>query len=206
MEEYKRDSNIIETETTRYYSMDLQKVILSSNMPHIKFSYFVSRLVVFNETFATISKSSSYNSHCVLWHEAINGRKAENLTDAIVRIIDIERDVTKIVFWSDNCCAQNKNRILFSALVNIVNLENGPDEVIIKYLTKGHTHMSADGIHGNIEAKIRRKGKVFDFQDLISTIEGSRNKLTVLPLKNFVTGKIKRGQQKTKMTLLLISN
>lgn len=66
--------------------------------------------------------------------------------------------------------------------------------------------MSADGIHGNIEAKIRRKGKVFDFQDLISTIEGSRNKLTVLPLKNFVTGKIKRGQQKTKMTLLLISN
>jgi len=45
---------------------------------------------VFDETFATISKSSLYDSHCV--HEAINGRKAENLTDAIVRIIDIERD------------------------------------------------------------------------------------------------------------------
>jgi len=78
--------------------MDLQKVILIPYMPHIKSSYFVSRLVVFNEIFATISKSSLYDSHCVLWNEAINGRKTENRTDAIVRIIDMERDVKKIVF------------------------------------------------------------------------------------------------------------
>lgn len=50
---------------------------------------------MFNETFATITKSSSYNSYCVLWHEAISGRKAENLTDAIIRIIDMEHDVKK---------------------------------------------------------------------------------------------------------------
>lgn len=97
-EEYKRDSNKIEIEATRYYSMDLQKVILIPYMPNIKSSYFVSRLVVFNETFATITKSSIFNSYCVLWHEAINGRKAENLTDAIIRIIDIERDVKKNSF------------------------------------------------------------------------------------------------------------
>lgn len=167
-------------------------------MPHIKSSYFVSRLVVFNEKFSTITKSSIHDSHCVLWHEAINGRKAENLTDAIMRIIDMERYVKKIVFWSDNCCAQNKNWILFSALVTIVNSENGPDEVIIKYLTKGQTHMSADGIHGNIESKIRRQGKVFDFQDLINTIEGSRNKVTVLPLDTFCEWKNRKRTTKNK--------
>jgi len=74
-----------------------------------------------------------------------------------------------------------------------VNSEDGPDEVIIKYYnTKGHTHMSAVGIHGNIESKIRRKGKVFDFQDLINTIEGARNKLTVLQLDKFCGWKNKK--------------
>lgn len=86
-------------------------------------------------------------------------------------------------------------------MVNIVNSEDGPDEVIIKYLTKGHTHMSADGIHGNIESKIRRKGKVFYFQDLINTIEGSRNgrnKLTVLQLVKFCGWKNKKRTTKKK--------
>jgi len=84
------------------------------------------------------------------------------------------------------------------SFLSIVNSEDGPDEVIIKYLTKGHTHMSADGIHGNIESKIRRKGKVFDFQDLVNTIEGSRNKLTVLQLDKFCGWKNKKKTTKQK--------
>lgn len=33
---------------------------------------------------------------------------------------------------------------------------NSVESVSIKYLTKGHTHMSADGVHANIETKIRK--------------------------------------------------
>ncbi|XP_060881369.1 uncharacterized protein LOC132952892 [Metopolophium dirhodum] len=153
--EYKKDSQEEDNYETRYYSMDLQKVILLPYLPNIKASYFTSRLVVFNETFATIKKGSSFMSYCVLWHEGINGRKAENITDSILKVISKEIDVTKFVFWADNCTAQNKNWTLYTALITIVNQTFGPNEIIIKYLTKGHTHMSADGIHGNIESKIR---------------------------------------------------
>jgi len=114
--EYKKDSQEEENYETRYYSMDLQKMIL---MPNIKASYFTSRLFVFNETFATIKKGSLFNCYCVLWHKAINGRKAENITDSILKVIGKERDVTKFVFWADNCIAQNKNWTLYSALVTI---------------------------------------------------------------------------------------
>lgn len=88
---------------------------------------------------------------------------------------------------------------LVSALVILVNLNNGPEEIIIKYLTKGHTHMSADGIHGNIESKIRRNGKVFDFDDLIDTVEESRSKIKVLNLIHFVNGKTKRELQEIQL-------
>ncbi|KAL5244645.1 hypothetical protein ACI65C_012055 [Semiaphis heraclei] len=156
--EYKKDSQEQEIGSTRYFSMDLQKVILIPYMPNIKSSYFLSRLVVFNETFATIKKGSTFNSYCVLWHEALSGRKAECITDSIMTVINKQRNVLKFVFWADNCTAQNKNWTLYLALVTAVNQIDGPNEIIIKYLTKGHTHMSADGIHGNIESKMRRKG------------------------------------------------
>jgi len=46
---YKADS-LLSIQSTRIYSMDLQKVILIPNKPD-KSSFFTSRLVVFNETF-----------------------------------------------------------------------------------------------------------------------------------------------------------
>uniref|UniRef100_A0A2S2NCQ6 DUF7869 domain-containing protein n=1 Tax=Schizaphis graminum TaxID=13262 RepID=A0A2S2NCQ6_SCHGA len=194
--EYKKDSQEEENYETRYYSMDLQKVILLPYLPNIKASYFTSRLVVFNETFATIKKGSLFTSYCVLWHEAINGRKAENITDSILKVIGKERDVIKFVFWADNCTAQNKNWTLYSSLVTAVNQTFGPNEIIIKYLTKGHTHMSADGIHGNIESKIRRKDKVFDFDDLIDNITECRAKVQVLKLETFYQWKSKKKTTK----------
>jgi len=50
---------------------------------------------------------------------------------------------------------------------------------------KGHTHMSADGIHCNIKSKMRRKSKIQDFNDLIDTVAESRTKMNVLKLVTF---------------------
>ncbi|KAL4096599.1 hypothetical protein QTP88_021520 [Uroleucon formosanum] len=73
---YKEDSKL-NIESTCIYSMDLQRVILIPNMADTKSSFFTSRLVVFNETFAQLKPNAL--CHCVLWHEAIAGRKAENV-------------------------------------------------------------------------------------------------------------------------------
>lgn len=55
--EYRNDSQEEENASIRYYSMDLQKVILLPYLPNIKASYFISRLVVFNRDFCYNKKS-----------------------------------------------------------------------------------------------------------------------------------------------------
>ncbi|KAL4082222.1 hypothetical protein QTP88_030174, partial [Uroleucon formosanum] len=111
---YKEDSKL-NIESTCIYSMDLQKVILIPNMPDTKSYFFTSRLVVFNETFAQLKPNAL--CHCVLWHEAIAGRKAENITDSILALISNQSDVQDFIFWADNCTDQNKNWTLYMVLV-----------------------------------------------------------------------------------------
>jgi len=174
------------------FAVDLQKVILLPDMPGNKEAIFLSRLVVFNETFARVNQFDTASvgkghSYCVLWHEALRGRAAENIVDAFYAVISStsERDIKDFVFWMDNCTSQNKNWILYTSLVQIVNSSNGPQTVTLKYLTKGHTHNSADGVHGNIETKMRKKGKVYDFPDFVECVSTSRKGLTALELCEF---------------------
>ncbi|KAK2704052.1 hypothetical protein QYM36_017628 [Artemia franciscana] len=174
------------------FAVDLQKVILLPDMPGNKEAIFLSRLVVFNDTFARVNQFDPASvgkghSYCVLWHEELRGRAAENIVDAFYAVISStsERDIKDFVFWMDNCTSQNKNWILYTSLVQIVNSSNGPQIVTLKYLTKGHTHNSADGVHGNIETKMRKKGKVYDFPDFVECVSTSRKGLTALELCEF---------------------
>jgi len=57
---------------------------------------------------------------------------------------------------------------MYSALVTAVNQIDGPNKIKIIYLTKGHTHMSADGIHGNIEFKMRKNVKFMNLMILLT--------------------------------------
>lgn len=159
--------------------MDLQKVIILPIMLQSKTTIFTSRLVVFNLTFATLNKS-----YCVLWHEALGGRKAEAIVDALFEVVRKERDVSHFVFWADNCMAQNKNWVIYTSLITEVNRAGGSEEIIIKYLTKGHTHMTADGIHGNIEQKILRKRNYYDFEELTEFTKNPEDPLKAFILRN----------------------
>lgn len=182
---YKEDANIdISCTSIRVYSMDLQKVLLLPIIPESKTSFFTSRLVVFNDTFASLKPKGK--GYCVLWHEAVAGRKGENITDAILVLMKEEKYVKDFIFWADNCTGQNKNWILFIALVYTLNTTcNTIDSITIKYLTKGHTHMSANGIHGNIEKKIRKVRIVYDYDDLKKTIEERKQNLGIIDQKSF---------------------
>lgn len=182
---YKKDSEETASFTKRIYSMDLQKVIILPIMPQSKTAIFTSRLVVFNLTFATLNKEPKNKSYCVLWHEALGGRKAEAIVDALLEVIRKERDASHFVFWADNCTSQNKNWVLYTSLITEVNRSAGPQEIIVRYLTKGHTHMTADGIHGNIEQKILRNRNIYDFKELVELVKNSRKNLEVLELKEF---------------------
>lgn len=183
---YKSDVNKVEVnkigEGEVLYAMDLQKVIVLPIMPQYKDAFFMSRLATFNMTFASLKKGGQ--SVCILWHEEIAGRDAGNITDAIYKIIRYNRDGKHFVFWADNCAAQNKNWILYTSLVRIVNTGSNTIETItIKYLTKGHTHMAADSVHGNIEQALRREREVCDFEHYKEVVERSRKNNKVLDIQ-----------------------
>lgn len=182
---YKKDANINTCSTTKVFSMDLQKILLLPMIPDSKTCFFTSRLIVFNETFASLRPKGK--SHCVLWHEAVAGRKAENIADSILSILREERDAPNFIFWTDNCMGQNKNWVLFTALISTLNSKhnNSIESVTIKYLTKGHTHMSADGVHGNIEKKFKQVRNIYDYDDLKNKTKESRTNLNIIDQTHF---------------------
>ena len=63
------------------YSADMQKVIILPKLT-TKEHIFTSQLVCFNETFS--AGESGASDYTVLWHEALNGRKAGDVTSAFV--------------------------------------------------------------------------------------------------------------------------
>lgn len=182
--QYQLDAGKENTNTIRYYSMDLQKVMLLPDMSKVKDSFFLSRLVAFNLTFAPVQKMTSVKSTCVLWHEAWAGRDANNIVDAFIAFLENQRDLQHLTIWCDNCTSQNKNWILYTAFVTLVNcgLYN-IESITLKYLTKGHTHMTADGVHGNIEARIKRQDAVYDFEDYKQVIFKCRKNIEVVEVK-----------------------
>nr|CAI5831025.1 unnamed protein product [Callosobruchus analis] len=50
----------------------------------IKDSFFISRLVIFNETFAPLHKG---DNKCYIWHEAIRGRNAPDIASTFYHVI-----------------------------------------------------------------------------------------------------------------------
>ena len=195
---------------TVYLSCDLQKVILLPRLPGYKTCLFTSRLITFNMTFAPIGKKGKSHSHKpvgVLWHEAIAGRKDENITSTFRKIFTYPtyRDYKNWVFWADNCGGQNKCWTLFSMLVGAVHsVALGCDTVTIKYLTVGHTFMSADSFHKSVEREMKKMDKLYDFDDFVSCVgkAGETLLMQVGDFYQFESGLSESKESKTSRPLL----
>lgn len=151
-------------------------------MPKVKDSFFTSRLVVFNETFGALGSKDEH--FCIVWHEATAGRRAEDIASAFLKLLKHLRDVEHIILWLDNCSGQNKNNMLFSALITYINSNLATTKSItLKYLISGHTYMAADGLHGKIEQVVRKKGNVEDFKDFKDCCKKASSRMNVTEMK-----------------------
>ena len=187
----KRKDN--EPGTEVYVSGDMQKVIMLPTMKGIKSCVFTNRLVVFHETFAPMGeqKKKTYpkQTRAILWHEAIAGRSAADVSSAFVRAIrDLGEDAPNIIIWLDNCSAQNKNWFLYTTLARMMNddsLNTNPpiNSVTLKYLEVGHTFLSCDSFHGVVEKNMRRLQNLFNFKDFVSAVQTSGGGPRVIEMK-----------------------
>ncbi|KAJ8373686.1 hypothetical protein SKAU_G00042660 [Synaphobranchus kaupii] len=79
-------------------------------LPDVKSAVFTKRIVAYHETFATVgNKATKKRNISVVWHEGVAGRSTKEVTSAYMAALQKERDVEHVVYWVDNCSAQNKN-------------------------------------------------------------------------------------------------
>lgn len=207
--QYNLDALIKDDGDTKVYSADMQKVVLLPRMPKVKESFFVPRLIVFNETFAAMQKTS--NHFCILWTEAVADRRAENVSSAFINFFQKLRDHRNIILWLDNCGGQNKNNIIYSAIITYINSDSTlTQNITLKYLVKGHTFMAADGIHGKIEQIMRKNQNVYDFNDFFNAVKSSSPRMVpvVLEPPNFIKFKniMKKRTRSTRNPLPYFSD
>lgn len=67
-----------------------------------------------------------------------------------------------------------------SFIVNMVNSElTSTETIIVKYFEPGHTFMSADHFHHQVEMSMKNK-KIYDYDDFIDAVKNSNAKKKLL--------------------------
>lgn len=92
---------------------------------------------------------------CFMWDETVAMRGSQEIGSCLYKYVrELLGDVKEIIFYSDCCPGQTRNIIIstvFLILVKERHEENKPLVIHHKFLTPGHTHMEADGVHALIE-------------------------------------------------------
>lgn len=186
-----------------YASVDLQKVIMLPRMDTFKCTIFCPRLVAYNETFVPLGQFTNANPVlAVVWHDAVAGRKQEDIVSTFRAYMLSKRDADCITLWLDNCSAQNKNWCILTFLVDIINSHDiATTNIILRYFEPGHTFMSADSFHHLVEKNMHKKGKIYDFKDFVEAVAGAKTgkvQVKAMEVSDFLDFKAHVSQKKMK--------
>lgn len=149
---------------------------------------FTPRIIAFNESFVPLGKRSNLRPCAVIWHEALAGRSRDDMISTFYTYFLSKRDVKTMTIWLDNCSSQNKNWGLISFFMYIiVNCEEcSIRELTIKYFEPGHTFMAADSFHHQVELSLKRRNKVYDFDDFAEVVQAAnKSRVEVLKMTSF---------------------
>lgn len=148
---------------------------------------FTPRIIAFNESFVPVGKKQKDKKPiAVIWHEGVTGRSKTDTISTFHSFFLHNRDEEHIILWLDNCSSQNKNWALLAFFVFVVNAEDTFNlrKLEIKYFEPGHTFMSADAFHHQVEKTLKRKRKVFDFSDFENCVQSSNSgKVSVITMQ-----------------------
>lgn len=202
--EYQNDvKTAAEVTTDVFYSADLQKVIMLPRIDQFKAAIFCPRIIAFNESFVPLGKTTlNHVPFAALWNETVSGRNQEDLISTFRLFVLHKRDAENITIWVDNCAAQNKNWAFFSFLVEIVNSNIiSAKTITLKYFEPGHSFMSADSFHHQVERSLKKKGKVYDFSDFVHSVQvtnSGKNVVKIMEISDFFSFQDLASQHKLR--------
>lgn len=123
--------------------------------------YYKSKLNSFN---FTISELNTGQTECYFWHEGEGNRGVEEIASCVLMYLeniikDREdngcTDLLDFVFYSDNCCGQQKNKYMIALYVYAVLKFPNINSITHKYLITGHTQNEGDSVHSTIEKQVK---------------------------------------------------
>ena len=88
---------------------------------------------------------------------------------------------------------------MFSELVNLINSDRiSAQTITIKFLEAGHTFMSADSIHADVEKRMKIKREILDFDDFAQCIRHRNINVLVMNFSDFYHLKVQKSDSKVK--------
>lgn len=132
---------------------DLQAV-LTTPSGEVNSFFYKRRLATYNFTIFDIKQKLGL---CYLWHEGLAKRGANEIGSCLYNYLcsnDCKSE--HIIFYSDNCVGQNKNKFVFALyLFSVLNIDK-VKTITHKFLVKGHTQNEGDSVHACIEKEKNR--------------------------------------------------
>lgn len=140
---------------TKVIVYDLQAV-LPCPTGHASSFYYVSKLNVLNFTLYDIK---TLEGTCYLWHEGEAQRGANEIGSYIFKFLQTiseqGEDDLKVVFYSDNCAGQNKNKFIIALYMYAV-FSLGIKSITHKFFITGHGQSEGDTMHSVIEKQVKK--------------------------------------------------
>lgn len=156
---------------------DLQAT-LSCPKGEISTFYYVSKLNSYN---FTIYDLKTKDVECYFWHEQQGNRGANEIGtcvyDYIVSMCTRVNEDVDLIFYSDNCTGQQKNKFFISMYLHAVATIPSLKTITHKFLIKGHTQNENDSAHSVIERNIKkslRSGPIYSPDQYVSLIRTAK--------------------------------
>lgn len=151
--------------------------------------YYKSKLNSYNLTLTELTnkddRKEAYDKvHCYFWTEADAKRGAIEIGTCVWDYLEelskpCEDDSTaakNIIFYSDNCCGQNKNKYIATIYMYAVNYLS-INSITHKFLIRGHSQHEADSVHSLIEREVKKNlksGPIYSPDQYIDLIKNAK--------------------------------
>lgn len=154
------------------FTFDLEAVLYSPSLK-VGIWYYARKFATYN---FTLHDSASGKGYCYVWFEINGKRGADEIGTAIFKhLSSLPPETKEVVFYSDSCGGQNRNRYIASLLLYAVKTLENLKSIQLNFLETGHTQMEVDSMHSCIE-RAKKKGLIFSPEEYFTIIRmASRN-------------------------------
>lgn len=138
--------------------------------------YYVSKFNAFN---FTIYDVKAHQAMCYVWDESEANWGANELGSCVFKYVTkiaTERPGANVIFWSDNCCGQQKHQFMVGLYVHALRSLK-LNSITHKFLIKGHTQNEGDSVYSLIERSVKKivhGGPLCTMEAFITTINGAK--------------------------------